>query len=118
MPSRYVPARGDIVWLEFDPSSGHEHAGRRPALVLSPRTYNEKVGLGLFCPITNQVKGYPFEVLLPRGLKARGAILADQVKSLDWVARNATRICQAPEAVLEQVLAKVAALLGAPKSSN
>src|SRR3990172_1318707 len=87
--SRYVPDRGDAVWLQFDPRLGHEQAGRRPALVLSPRTYNSRVGLALFCPITSQVKGYPFEVPLPTGLRIRGCVLADQIKSLDWRSRKA-----------------------------
>jgi mRNA interferase MazF len=107
----YVPARADIVWLEFDPQSGHEQAGRRPALVISPAAYNKKVGLGLFCPITSHVKGYPFEVVLPPGLEARGAILSDQVKSLDWRARKARRFCVAPTSVMDEVLAKIAVLL-------
>jgi len=81
--SRYIPAQGDIVWLQFNPQAGHEEAGRRPALVVSPKEYNRKVGLALFCPVTSQVKGYPFEVLLPSGLAASGAVLSDQVKSLD-----------------------------------
>ena len=83
----YVPRRGDVVWLTFNPQAGHEQAGRRPAVVLSPNAYNAKVGLALLCPITSQVKGYPFEVLLPHGLPVSGAILADQIKSLDWQAR-------------------------------
>jgi len=80
----YTPAQGDIVWIMFNPQAGHEQAGRRPALVLSPAAYNAKVGLALFCPITSQIKGYPFEVLLPADLPVAGVILADQVKNLDW----------------------------------
>ena len=80
--SGYVPERGDIVWLQFAPQAGHEQAGRRPALVVSPRSYNGKVGSALFCPLTSQVKGYPFEVTLAPGGKATGAILSDQLKSL------------------------------------
>ena len=80
----FVPDAGDLVWLTFDPQAGHEQAGRRPALVLSPRSYNQKSGLALVCPVTNQVKGYPFEVPLPPGCGASGAILADHLKSLDW----------------------------------
>jgi len=92
----YVPERGDLVWLTFNPQAGHKQAGRRPAVVLSPKAYNGKVGLALFCPITSQVKGYPFEVRLPEGLPVSGSILADQVKSLDWQARQIERIsvCQ------------------------
>ena len=86
MPRRYVPRRGDIVWLSFTPQAGHEQAGRRPALVLSPSAYNRKVGLALFCPVTSRVKGYPFEVTVPKGLSVAGVVLADQVKSLDWQA--------------------------------
>ena len=110
MPRPYVPDRGDIVWLQFDPQAGHEQAGRRPALVISPRTYNEKVGLALFCPVTGQVKGYPFEVVLPRGLKVAGAILSDQIKSLDWRAREANRIASVSPQVIGEVLAKIALL--------
>lgn len=81
---RYVPERGDVVWLQFDPQAGHEQAGHRPALVVSPKAYNGRVGLALFCPVTSRVKGYPFEVQFPAGGKFEGAVLADQVKSLDW----------------------------------
>ena len=111
MERRYVPERGDVVWLEFNPRAGHEQAGHRPALVLSPKGYNRKVGLALFCPITSQVKGYPFEVVIPPGLKASGAVLADQVKSLDWRVRKARRLIRAPRNVLEETLAKIQALL-------
>jgi mRNA interferase MazF len=107
----YVPARGDLVWLEFDPQSGHERAGRRPALVLSPREYNGRVGLSLCCPVTSQVKGYPFEVLLPPGLRVKGAVLADQVKSLDWHGRKASLIVASPPEVLDQAVAKIVALI-------
>ena len=112
MPSPYVPERGDIVWLEFNPQAGHEQAGRRPALVISPKGYNKKVGLALFCPITTQVKGYPFEVVLPKGNKISGAILSDQVKSLDWEMRKAQKIAGVPNDVLGDVLARVLTLLG------
>lgn len=111
MPPSYVPNRGDLVWLEFNPRSGHEQAGHRPALVLSPRSYNHRVGLAVFCPITSRVKGYPFEVLLPPASKVQGAVLADQVKSLDWRARRAKRIGPAPEAVVEEATAKLLALI-------
>ena len=110
MPRQYVPERGDLVWLEFDPQAGHGQAGRRPALVVSPRAYNGKVGLALFCPVTSQVKRYPFEVVLPRGLRVAGAILSDQVKSLDWRARRAKRIAAVPPNVIGEVLAKIAVL--------
>jgi len=107
----YVPERGDLVWLTFTPQAGHEQAGRRPALVLSPGAYNGKVGLAIFCPITSQVKGYPFEVALPDGLPISGAILADQVKSLDWRAREVEKIAKLPEKIMKDVLAKVGLLL-------
>jgi mRNA interferase MazF len=89
----YVPQRGDVVWITLNPQAGHEQAGRCSALILSPGTYNGKVGLAILCPITNQIKDYPFEVLIPVGLSIKGAILADQVKSLDWRTRKAELIC-------------------------
>jgi mRNA interferase MazF len=107
----YVPARGDLVWLEFDPQSGHEQAGRRPALILSPREYNRRAGLALCCPVTSQVKGYPFEVRLPPGLKVTGAVLADQVKCLDWRGRRASVIAASPAAVIDETVAKIQALI-------
>ena len=111
MRRSYVPERGDIVWLEFNPQVGHEQAGHRPALVISPRAYNRKVGLALFCPITSQVKGYPFEVLLPAGLRMKGAVLSDQLKSLDWRVRKAKRVSQLPEEVLDEVIARILVLV-------
>lgn len=111
MPRRYVPERGDVVWLEFSPQVGHEQAGRRPALVVSPRSYNGRVGLALFCPVTTRVKGYPFEVRFPEDSKVRGAVLADQVNSLDWKERRAKRYAAAPTAVTTEVLAKIQALV-------
>lgn len=109
--SSYAPRRGDIVWLTFNPQAGHEQAGRRPALVLSPLSYNAKVGLALLCPITSQVKGYPFEVSIPDGLPVAGAVLADQLKSLDWRARDATFVCTLPATATREVLQKVGLLL-------
>lgn len=109
----YCPERGDIVWLDFDPQSGHEQAGHRPALVLSPVGYNRKVGLMLLCPITSQVKGYPFEVALPQGLPVGGVVLSDQVKSMDWKARGARFACRVPEVLVRDVLARLGPLLGA-----
>ncbi|MDY6988472.1 MAG: endoribonuclease MazF [Thermodesulfobacteriota bacterium] len=100
MMSHYVPERGDAVWIDMSPQAGHEQAGRRPAIVLSPRHYNDKVGLALFCPVTNQIKGYPFEVIIPSGLKVTGAILSDQVKSLDWKRRNIEFLGRIPETVI------------------
>jgi len=112
MPARrYVPERGHIVWLRFDPQAGHEQAGRRPALVISPREYNEKVGLALFCPITSHVKGYPFEVALPADAGVNGVVLSDQIKSLDWRAREAEFVAPAPRGVVQEVLAKLALLV-------
>lgn len=107
----YYPDRGDVVWLTFNPQAGHEQAGRRPALILSPVAYNKKVGLALFCPITNQIKGYPFEVVIPAGQKVTGAILSDQVKSLDWKVRKTVLIGQLPIAVVDDVLKKLKTLL-------
>jgi mRNA interferase MazF len=111
MASAFVPNRGDVVWLEFTPQAGHEQAGRRPALVLSSRSYNAAAGLALFCPVTSRVKGYPFEVLLPAGAAVQGVVLADQIKSLDWRARKAKFISRAPEEVTADVLAKARTLL-------
>jgi mRNA interferase MazF len=108
----YIPNRGDMVWITFNPQAGHEQAGRRPALVLSPGAYNGKVGLAILCPITSQVKGYPFEVSIPEGLDISGVILSDQVKNLDWKARQAELICQAPKATLTEVLQKLSTLIG------
>jgi len=107
----YIPERGDAVWITLDPHAGHEQAGRRPALVLSPSAYNGRVGLALFCPITSQVKGYPFEVPLPAGLPVSGVVGADQVKSLDWRARKAARIGAVSDEVLAQVLQRLQTLL-------
>ena len=111
MARAYVPDRGDIVWLQFDPQAGHEQAGRRPAFVVSPRAYNRKVGLALFCPVTSRVKDYPFEVRLPESGKARGAVLSDQMKSLDWRARKAARFDHASEEVTVEVTARILALV-------
>ena len=107
----YVPRRGDVVWITLNPQAGHEQAGRRPALVLSPANYNDKVGLAILCPLTNQIKGYPFEVLVPSGLSITGAILADQVKSLDWRARSVELICSLPSRTVTEVLQKLGTLL-------
>jgi mRNA interferase MazF len=107
----YVPERGDVVWITLDPQAGHEQAGRRPAAVLSPAAYNDKVGLAVMCPITRQVKGYPFEVQIPSGLAVEGAILADQVKNLDWRVRKAELACRLPVATVDEVLRKLNTLL-------
>ena len=107
----YIPDSGDIVWIAFNPQAGHEHAGHRPALVLSPKAYNGKVGLAILCPITSQVKGYPFEVLIPDGLEVSGAILSDQVKSLDWKARKAEFSCKLPPTTFNEVVQKLSTLI-------
>ncbi len=107
----YVPDRGHIVWLNFNPQAGHEQAGHRPALVLSPAAYNGKTGLALFCPITNKIKGYPFEVMIEDIISISGVALADQVKSLDWRARGLKFIASVNETILEDVIAKFEALL-------
>ncbi len=106
-----APDRGDIVWVDFDPQAGHEQAGRRPALTISPRSYNLKVGLALLCPITAQRKGYPFETPLPAGLKVSGVVLADQIKSMDWRARRIEFYCAAPVAIVLDVIGKAQSLL-------
>lgn len=113
----YVPARGDIVWLSFTPQAGHEQAGRRPAVVLSPVVYNRRVGLALFCPITNQRKGYPFEVVLPEGVGVTGVILADQVKNLDWRSRNAVFLATLSDALIADVLQKLNTLVSLERLS-
>jgi mRNA interferase MazF len=109
--ARYVPDRGHAVWIALNPQAGHEQAGRRPAVVLSPKSYNRKVSLALFCPITRQLKGYPFEVSIPRGLPVTGAVLSDQIKSLDWRARRAEFIADLPSEVIDEVVAKARTLL-------
>lgn len=109
--AEYVPERGDAVWITLDPQAGHEQAGRRPALVVSPAAYNGRVGLALLCPITSQVKGYPFEVPVPAGSAVTGVVGADQVKSLDWRARQATRIGPLPPDVIAKVVERLQALL-------
>lgn len=106
----YVPGRGDVVWITLNPRGGHEQSGRRPAVVLSPRAYNAKVGLAVMCPVTNQVKGYPFEVTLPQGLPVSGAVLSDQVRSLDWRSWEAELICPLPPLVLDEILGKLRTL--------
>lgn len=110
MVRRYVPEAGDIVWLHFDPQAGHEQAGHRPAVVVSPATYNGKTGLLLCCPMTTQIKGYPFEVLIEGARPS--AVLSDQVKSLDWVAHRASRKGKVTADELAQVRRKAVALIG------
>ncbi|MBS1819105.1 MAG: endoribonuclease MazF [Acidobacteria bacterium] len=108
----YVPDAGDFVWLTFDPQAGREQKGRRPALILSPRRYNQKAGLAIACPVTSHVKGYPFESLIPEGLDVSGAVLCDHVKSLDWQDRRAAFAGKAPDAVLTDVRERLRPLLG------
>jgi len=100
-----------MIWINFTPQRGHEQAGRRPAIVISPAMYNGKVGLALLCPITSQIKGYPFEVKIPEGLPIGGVILSDQVKSLDWRAREAEFICSLPDTTMNEALQKLGTLL-------
>ncbi|CBJ79590.1 endoribonuclease MazF [Xenorhabdus bovienii] len=112
MKSKYVPEAGDIVWLDFDPQAGHEQAGHRPALVLSPAIYNGRIGLMLCCPMTTKIKGYPFEVKVEGEGEGDSAVLADQVKSLDWRERNAKIKGKVSASVLSEVKAKAKALIG------
>ncbi len=107
----YVPQRGDVVWLNFTPQAGHEQAGRRPAVVVSPASYNSKSGLAFFCPVTNRIKGYPFEVSFPEDVPATGVVLVDQVKSLDWRTRRVEFLCTLPQATFIDVLQKLAPLV-------
>jgi len=108
----YTPDRGDVVWLDFNPEAGHEQAGRRPALVISPISYNRKTGLAIMVPITSRVKGYPFEVTLPDELSLKGVALSDQVKNLDWRVRKVELIGKAPDPVVKKVVQKVGILVG------
>ncbi|NJO40619.1 MAG: endoribonuclease MazF [Cyanobacteria bacterium CRU_2_1] len=108
---RYIPDRGDLVYLDFDPTKGHEQRGHRPAFVLSPRSYNAKSSLALFMPITKQQKGYPFEVPLPPEVQIQGVILADQIKRLDWKAHDVQFVESVPESVVEEVQAKIEPLI-------
>ncbi|HZK85528.1 MAG TPA: endoribonuclease MazF [Desulfosporosinus sp.] len=110
MVSTNSPDRGDVVWLQFNPQAGHEQAGKRPALVLSPKQYNQKTGLALFCQITSKVKGYPYEVKLPEGFSVEGVILADQVKSLDWISRSAQFAGKVPAEIMQEVILKIETL--------
>ncbi|ELX7430410.1 endoribonuclease MazF [Salmonella enterica] len=106
--TKYVPEAGDVVWLDFDPQAGHEQAGHRPALVISPAIYNGRIGLMLCCPMTTKIKGYPFEVVV----RENSAVLADQVKSLDWKKRGAVKKGRVSDSVLAEVRAKAKALIG------
>jgi len=108
--SQYIPDKGDLVWLNFNPQSGHEQMGKRPAIVISPKEYNEKSGLALFCPITSKVKGYPFEVEINEK-KIIGVILSDQIKSLDWKIRNAEYITKIKFEIFQEVKEKLILLI-------
>ncbi|HQO09542.1 MAG TPA: endoribonuclease MazF [Clostridiales bacterium] len=110
MVKQYIPQKGDLVWLDFTPQSGHEQSGRRPAIVLSPSEYNEKTGLGIFCPLSSKEKGYPFEVKI-RNKNIGGVILSDHIKSLDWGSRNAELISNVSDSELEEVLEKIKVLI-------
>ncbi|MCB8815744.1 endoribonuclease MazF [Desulfosporosinus shakirovi] len=111
MVNKYVPERGDIVWIHLNPQAGHEQKGTRPALVISVKEYNSKTGMGIFCPITSRVKEFPFEVKLPEELEIRGVVLADQIKSLDWRVRNVSFICKVPEETIDEVILKLEAII-------
>ena len=112
MSVAYTPDTGDIIWLTFDPQAGREQAGRRPALVLSPRIYNAKAGLALVCPIASQAKGYPFEVRVSVKQGTAGVILADHLKSVDWRTRRAEKAGRCPIELVDEVRARLAPLLG------
>jgi len=111
MSSNYIPGRGDIVWLDFTPQAGHEQEGKRPAIVISPKSYNSKVGLSLFLPITSKQKGYPFEIKLPNDLPISGVVLSDQIKSLDWKIRKIKYICTVPEKYYLEAIKKLFVLI-------
>jgi mRNA interferase MazF len=107
---KYIPERGDIVWLNFNPGSGHEQQGKRPSMVVSPKEYNEKTGLGLFCPITSKIKNYPFEVRI-ENKKINGVVLSDQIKSLDWKAREIEFITKETDEKTEEIKNKISVLI-------
>jgi mRNA interferase MazF len=107
----FVPDRGHLVWMQFDPQAGHEQAGRRPALVLSPASYNRLTKLCVVCPITNQIKGYAFEVLIPAGLPVTGVVLVDHLRSVAFIDRKAEHIAKAPDKLVAEALAKLDTLL-------
>jgi mRNA interferase MazF len=111
LPNRYIPDRGDIVYLDFNPTKGREQQGYRPALIISPAAYSEKSSLALFLTITSQQKGYPFEVLLPEGLQTHGVILVDQIRSLDWRLRQIKFLETVPSEVITEVQAKITPLI-------
>ncbi len=108
----YIPDRGDLVWTNFNPQAGHEQAGRRPAVVISPLSYNKKVGLAILCPVTSKIKGYPFEVNIPIGFDITGVILSDQVKNMDWKVRQTSLINKLPQNTILEILKKLDTLIG------
>ncbi len=108
----YIPDRGDIVWINFTPQAGHEQRGKRPALILSPKIYNEKTSLCICLPITSKIKGYPFEVTLPKNLEIQGVILSDQIKNLDFSVRDISFICKVSPSVVKSVQKNILALIG------
>jgi len=110
MVKSYIPEKGDLVWLDFTPQSGHEQSGRRPAVVVSPQEYNRKTGLGIFCPLSSKEKGYPFEVKI-ENKKISGVVLSDHLKSLDWLSRNAEFVSTVTEKELEEILDKIKVLI-------
>jgi mRNA interferase MazF len=112
--AEYVPRQGDIVWITLNPQTGHEQSGRRPAVVLSPEIYNAKVGLALFCPLTSQIKGYPWGVAVPEGLPVSGVVLSDQVRSLDWRVRHVEKIGTLPPVSVDEILGKLGTLISSP----
>jgi len=111
MAGNYIPDRGDLIWINFNPQSGHEQSGKRPALVISPAKYNIKTSLALVVPVTHQKKGYPFEVEIPQNLPVSGVVLSDQVKCLDWRVRKAMFICKPDQTVTTEVLQKLRTLI-------
>lgn len=114
----YVPDRGDVVWIHLDPQAGREQGGHRTCLVLSPASYNGRTGLAILCPITNQTKGYPFEVMLPAGITTTGVVLADHIKSLDWHVRKAKFREKIPLHVVQEVLDSAMTLLEAEETQG
>ena len=111
-PGSYCPDAGDFIWIDLDPTAGHEQGGRRPAIVLSPHSYNAAAGLCVVCPITSRVRGYPFEAVLPEGTSLRGVVLADQPRSISWEKRRMRHAGRAPDIVLSEVRERLAALIG------
>ncbi|MBI3252989.1 MAG: endoribonuclease MazF [Candidatus Omnitrophica bacterium] len=118
MPQTYCPERGDVVWISFSPQSGHEQAGHRPALVLTPKAYNRKTGVAVFCPITTKAKGYSFEVVIPPGHEISGVVLSDHLKSLDWRGRRAHFCCVMPAGLVDDVTQQIGVLLQAKISRD